>query len=172
MRSLIRPQIVRECSGKAVITLELIALQPILHGPRIGIASMMSDRQLRIAAAPPPAVRAHPCGCLRPHASQAAVLSGQTRQLFLAGSADRSALLFPETEKFLECQNFADLILAKQTLTHSAVPFFPQPGSSSGFAGPLPGWLSFRLRGQTRPGLSESLCACPPCRQSAPAKLP
>ncbi len=172
MRSLESTQIVREGGGKAVIALEFIALQPVLHDARIGIASMMRDRQLRIALAPPSAVFAPLSGCLWPHASRAAGLAGYARQLFLAGSADRSAILFPETEKLLEGQNFADLILAKQTLAHSAAPFFPPPGSSSGSAGPPLGWLWFHHNGQNRLYLSESLCACLPCRLSAQAKLP
>jgi len=76
MRSLESPQLIPECSGKTVIALKLVALQPVLHDTRVGIAGMMSNRQFRIAAAPPPAVLAQLRGCLRPHAAWAARLTG------------------------------------------------------------------------------------------------
>ena len=79
MHFLYRPQIVREGSGKAVVALELIALQPVLHETRIGIAGMVRNRQVRIARTPTPAVFAQPHGCLRPHAARAARLAGKPR---------------------------------------------------------------------------------------------
>lgn len=58
MRTLEGLQIIREGTGKTIIALELVALQPVLHDARIGIAGMMRNRQLRIAAAPSSAVLA------------------------------------------------------------------------------------------------------------------
>ena len=75
MRPLESLQIIREGTGKTVIALKLVALQPVLHNAGIGIAGMMRDRQFRITAGPASAVLAPLNGCLRPHAARAARLS-------------------------------------------------------------------------------------------------